>query len=249
MDTTLKQIGAAALTVIVYAFLFGWQVSLILTVAVAFHEMSHIMAARKLGMKTGGFYLMPFVGGIAFIEGTYSSYTKQAIIVLAGPIGGGLLALVTTGLYLLTGSHFFLVAAVVMLYLNVFNLLPLSFLDGGQVMSTITYSINRTLGMVCFVGSTVIAIGLLCFLNPAVAAFVALLGGVGAYREIRNWRHFRAGRYQLVDDHYLEPPKKLSVWQMALTIGVWIGTAVILLSTLYFLQGQPDSGLETLLVK
>src|SRR5512142_2482919 len=94
---TQKQVFSIFLTFIVYCLLVPWQAALLLVVAVGFHESSHLWAAHKMGLQTKGFYLVPFMGGVAFINGPYRTLGQQAFVVLAGPFGGGLLAAVTAG--------------------------------------------------------------------------------------------------------------------------------------------------------
>ncbi len=246
---TKKQIGFALFTFTIYTLLVGWQAALLLIVGVGFHEYSHLWAAKRMGMPTKGFFLVPFMGGVALVEGKYQRLSQQAFVVLAGPMGGGLLALITAGAYAVTGITFLAAAATWMCYLNLFNLLPLSFMDGGQLMGTITYSINRTLGMVCHVASTAIAVVALWFFNPVIMVLVLLFGGAGVIMELRNWHYFRTERSYMCDDAYLNPPARLTLGQMALTVAGWIGTAAILFAAYYWLQQVPGSAMSTIFHK
>ncbi len=242
-----KQIGFALFTFVVYTLLVGWQVALLLIIGVGFHEYSHLWAAKRMGMKTKGFFLVPFMGGVALVEGKYQRLSQQSFVVLAGPMGGGLLALATAGAYAVTGSTFLAAAATWMCYLNLFNLLPLSFMDGGQLLGTITYSINRTLGMVCLVISTLVAVVALWFFNPIIMGLVILFGGMSVILEIRNWHFFRKGRTYMCDEAYLNPPARLTAGQLALTVFGWFGTAAILFVAYYWLEQVPGSALSTLI--
>lgn len=230
-DRTLKQIGSALLTFAVYSFFLNWKVGLLLVVAIGFHEYSHLFAARKMGLQTKGFFLMPFVGGVALVAQRYRTLGEQAFVVLAGPIGGGLLAVATAGLYYLTGQQHAWMAAAAgwMCLLNLFNLLPLSFLDGGQLMGTITFTINRTLGFVCMAVSTVIAAAWLLKMSPVIGMLIVFFGGSSLLMEYRNWKNYREGNYYLCTEDYLNPPTKLAPWQMTLTISAWLLTAGVLL--------------------
>lgn len=231
-DLTKKQLFWGALTLVIYTFLIGFQGAVILIVAVGFHEYSHLFAARKLGLPTKGFFLVPFMGGVAIVEGRYSSRWQQAQVVLAGPAGGALLAVVTGIAYAITGLPLLAQATSWMCALNLFNLLPLSFMDGGQLMDTVSYSINRTLGMVLHVGSTIIAFFVMLKFNYFLAALVLFMGGQGCWNEIQNWKNYRAGNYYLCSDQYLNPPRNLRPLQFALTIGGWVLTAAVLIATI-----------------
>lgn len=233
---TLKQIGSVLLTFALFAWFTSWQVSLLFCIGVGFHEYSHILAAKMMKLKTGGFFLIPFVGGVSFVTSRYKTYGQQAFVALAGPIGGGLLAGVTAVAYHYTGYSFLALAANWMCILNLFNLLPFSFMDGGQVMGTITYSINRTLGMICYIVSTVIAIGALAYFAPTLAVLIILFGGVSVWMELKNWNYLRKGMTWMVSDYYLNPPNKLHPYQIAVIIMVWGGTILSLSKLLLSLQ-------------
>jgi Zn-dependent protease len=242
-----KQIGCALLTFAVYSWVVNWQAALVLMGGIAFHECSHLWAARYLGMRTSGFFLLPFVGGVALVQDRYRSYGQQAFVVLMGPVGGGLLALATAGLYYVTGFSFLAAAALWMFFLNLFNLFPLSFLDGGQLLDTVSYSLNRNFGFGLRVASTVAAVVVLGYLNAwVILFFILLFGGSSIFQEYNNWKHYRAGDYHLCTESYLYPPDKLKPWEMLVTLGGWVLTVFILLMGHFYLAKYSGSSMINL---
>lgn len=245
-----RRILWAVLTIGIYSFIFNAGISnlwgllpaLLLAGAVSWHEMCHLMAAKKMGLGTKGFTLYPFIGGMALVTSRYRTYGQQAFVVLAGPMGGGLGALVTGGLYAVL--HYVLhldctwmaAAAYWMAFMNLFNLAPLSFMDGGQIMGTVTYSINRTLGVVCLTISTIAAVGILLKFAPVLAIFIGIFGGQALYQELKNWNAWRNDQTWLCSSDWIRPPKKLSVFQMSATIGCWVGTAAVLSTLMYWIS-------------
>ena len=182
LGTLEKQVLSVVITFILYSLLIGWKIAALLVVAIVFHECCHILAAKVQGLKTRGMYLIPFIGGISFVGGPYKKLSQQAIVVLAGPFGGGVLAFLTFGLYVMTGISFLGFSAYLMGAMNLFNLLPLAMMDGGQLMNTISYSFNRKLGLKLQVISSILAVILLAiYLNPVIALFIGFLG----YRSIK----------------------------------------------------------------
>lgn len=246
-DNTLKQIGFAIFTFAVYTALVNWQAALMLTIGVGFHEYSHLWAAKRMGLQTKGFYLVPFMGGVAFVADRYRTYGQQAFVVLAGPVGGGLLALVTAGAYCLTGWPVLAAAAAWMCWLNIFNLFPLSFMDGGQLLNTITYSLNRKIGVYLYTASTLIACVVLFYFNWVLAMLVILLGGVSIFSELKNLQAWNKGQTYLLSESWVNPPKALTKKQMALTIAGWVGTIIILVGVLLILKTHPESSLTTII--
>jgi Zn-dependent protease len=249
MSSKWKQIGFAIMTFAVYTALVNWKVALLLTVGIGFHELSHLWAAKRLGLATSGFYLVPFMGGVAFITDKYKSYGQQAFVVLMGPVGGGLLSLAAFAAWYLTGAPFLAAATYWLCFLNLFNLLPLSFMDGGQLMGTISYSLNRTVGMILNTASTIFAIIFLWQYNPILSGLVGLFGGGAVLAEINNWKNYRDGKTHLCDDNYLNPPTTLSKKEMVLTIVGWALTALVLFMVRAYLVNFDAAKLSTLIGK
>ena len=229
MSKKIKQFCFSMLSPIIYSFFIGWKLAIILTITIAWHEYSHLLAAKFIKIKTGGFILIPFVGGAAFILEKYKAYWQNAFVALAGPIGGMILAVFITLMWKITNIQILAPIAFYMSIINVFNLAPLSFLDGGQVLDTLTYSINRTFGMVLHIASTVFAAVVITWkLNPTIGIMIIMFGGASIITEIKNWRAYRSGNKHLCTNDYLYPPKLLD-WKQALAVvAVWMATIAIL---------------------
>jgi Zn-dependent protease len=227
-----KQLLSVVFSLLVYAWMFSWQASILIVVAIGFHEASHLWAAKKLGLQTSGFFLMPFLGGVALVRERYKSLGQQAFVVLLGPVGGGLLAVATAVAFLFTGLPFLGAAAAWMCYLNLFNLLPFSFMDGGQLLDTVSYSINRNLGFALRIVSNVAAAIILFKLAPLLAGLVVIFGAISLVKEYNNWKAFRSGNKWECSEDYLNPPKSLTGKQMALTVTGWLVTAGVLSFTM-----------------
>jgi Zn-dependent protease len=224
-----KQLLSYAFTFVVYASMMNWQVALILMIGVGFHECGHLWAAKRMGLPTGGFYLFPFVGGAALITDRYRRYSHQAFTVMMGPVAGMILAFACFGLFLLTGSPIIGTAALWMALLNLFNLLPLSQMDGGQILETITFSLNETVGVVLMGISTIAAVAFLMYMNPVLAILVVVFGGSYLYQTYKAWDMRRKGLGYL-----LQPlPRAQTKKQITYTVLAYLGTAG-LLSGLYF---------------
>ena len=122
-----------------WSIIFSWQFAVVLIAAIMFHEAGHVWAMKRLGMKTKGVYLIPFVGGVA-IGDKAKTHWQQVFIAMMGPCFGLLMAVAFYLAYLLTGSHYVGLLASVSALLNIFNLLPVMPLDGGQVVKSIAFS-------------------------------------------------------------------------------------------------------------
>src|SRR5208283_4450462 len=116
----------------IYMLIFNWKLATVLTVGVGFHEYGHLLAAGFFKMKTKGCFLIPFIGGISLIALPYKKYSHKAYIALAGPMAGMLLTYLCYGLFLITHAPILASITFLMAVFNVFNLIPLSFMDGAQ---------------------------------------------------------------------------------------------------------------------
>ena len=107
-----------------------------LTIGLAAHEASHLLAARALGVGVRQLRLMPF-GGAIQLENPYAIAPGRLLAVAAAGPAGSLLCLVTSAALahwraLSPGLTLALIQANLML--AVFNLLPALPLDGGRML-------------------------------------------------------------------------------------------------------------------
>jgi Zn-dependent protease len=120
---------------------WGWQSVVFIGVAVALHEIGHVIAMRLSGYKNVRMLFIPLFGGLATGEPRELDATKNALVALAGPLFGLLTAALAAGLAYRFGPAPWLVKfAWVSLVLNGFNLLPFVPLDGGQVANETLFS-------------------------------------------------------------------------------------------------------------
>lgn len=236
MLPTTNQLLSYLFTFGIYASTFNWKVALVLMIGVGFHECGHLWAAHKMGLKTGGFFLWPFVGGAALIQSRYTRYSQQSFTVLMGPMWGAVISFAAYGVYLLTGLPVFGEAAEWMALINLFNLAPLSQLDGGQLMETITFSINETLGVALMAISTVAGVILIWPMNPIISVLIVVYGGPYLWATYNNWNIRRHGQGFLISPL----PKTLTKTQIFQTVGAYSVTA----GSLFFLYSLIKSGGE-----
>lgn len=97
------------------------------------HEIGHGVEIKRAGLQAGYPVFIPFFGAMISLRGQPRSPVEEARIAFAGPLWGAAAALATAALYLLTRERLLLSIAYSGFFLNLFNLTPLGFLDGGRV--------------------------------------------------------------------------------------------------------------------
>lgn len=126
------------LMLVVWSMLFGsWKFALAFLVLLGIHEMGHYLVARALGMKVTMPIFTPIGALIQMREMPKNAY-EEALMAYGGPFLGTVGALAALVLGTVTQTPIILVAAKAAFFLNLFNLVPLSPLDGGRISMAIS---------------------------------------------------------------------------------------------------------------
>jgi Zn-dependent protease len=116
----------------VYWTAWGWRFALGLVVSLYVHEMGHVAALRRFGIKASAPMFVPGFGAYVRLKQYPTSPLEDARVGLAGPMWGLGAAVAAYGLFGLTGSPFWAAIARVGAWINLFNLVPIWQLDGGR---------------------------------------------------------------------------------------------------------------------
>ena len=114
-----------------YALLFGWKFAAGFVLLIFAHEMGHFIEAKREGLNPSWPIFVPFV--LAFVKYTRGNPWQTARVAVAGPIVGGLASL---GCYVVgrsNGSQLLVALAYSGFVLNLLNLIPVGFFDGGAI--------------------------------------------------------------------------------------------------------------------
>lgn len=251
------KVGLAALSLAGYAAIFNWKFGLLLMIAVGFHESGHVWAMKKMGIKTKGFYFLPFIGGAAIAEENYRTYGENAFIAIMGPVWGAMLAWMCGIAYWVTGMPMLAAAAAWMATLNLFNLLPITPLDGGQLVRSIAFSIHKNVG-VLFLALSLIGAGLIMYkLRIGLFVLILCVGALELFLEVRyrlRMNKVRKGelyRWRLPEQYLDEDqpdglkryPDAMNKKQLALTVFSYAGTLAILITLLKLMADIPGADL------
>ena len=130
--------GTMLVSVFSYSFIFGWPYAVGFVLLIFVHEMGHYIAARQRGLKVGAPTFIPFVGAWIELQSLPHDAETEAYIGLAGPVAGTLGAFACYVLARQQGSELLMALAYAGFMLNLFNLLPISPLDGGRITGAIS---------------------------------------------------------------------------------------------------------------
>jgi Zn-dependent protease len=174
----LGKVGLAALSFGAYAVVFNWQFALVIVSMLFVHESGHIWAMRHYGMKTKGIYFIPFIGGAAVSEGRLHSRKEEVVVALMGPIWGLAYAVGGLALFAITDAPFFAAVASWTALVTLLNLLPITPLDGGHVVRSITYSISSRVGVVVMFIFVAIVFAAMIVLHIWLLALITVLSAI-----------------------------------------------------------------------
>jgi Zn-dependent protease len=116
----------------VYWALHGWQWAAGFVAGIYIHEMGHVWALHRFGLRAGAPMFIPGFGAFVSLYGSPANAGQDARIGLAGPLWGAAAAL---GFWLpgmAMDSGVLLAIAHTTAWLNLFNLTPVWQLDGGR---------------------------------------------------------------------------------------------------------------------
>lgn len=134
----LKTGGTMILSIGAYALNWGWRFALGFVLLLFVHECGHLIAARFFGLKVGPPMFIPFMGALIALKDAPKDAWMEAWVGIGGPLLGTLGAIVCEGLFQVTGHPLFRGLAYVGFLLNLFNLAPIGFLDGGRIVTALS---------------------------------------------------------------------------------------------------------------
>ena len=134
----LKTGGTMLLSIGAYAMMWGWMFALGFVLLLFVHECGHLLVARFFGLRVGAPVFIPFMGALIALKEAPKDAWMEAWVGIGGPLLGSAGALVCEGLYQLTGNPLFRGLAFSGFFLNLFNLAPIGYLDGGRIVTALS---------------------------------------------------------------------------------------------------------------
>jgi Zn-dependent protease len=138
LSKVFLSIGSMLLTIWVYAQLYGMPFAVGFVVLLLIHEMGHYFAARQRGLDVSLPAFIPFVGAWINMRQRPHDAETEAYVAFAGPFIGTLAAFACFYHGQASGDEFWIALGYTGFILNLFNMIPVSPLDGGRITQVLS---------------------------------------------------------------------------------------------------------------
>jgi Zn-dependent protease len=156
-----------------YWSIWGWPFALGLVISIYIHEMGHVDALRRYGFKATAPMFIPGFGALIRLQQHPTRPSENARIGLAGPMWGAGAAVLAALIYYVTGRPFWAGICHLAAWINLFNLIPISPLDGGRGFDPL--SRTQALLLCAIVGAAWFVTGESLLLIIGIAAIIRAL--------------------------------------------------------------------------
>ena len=134
----LKSGGTMILMIGVYTAMWGWKFALGFVVLLFVHELGHLVAAKKFNLPVSAPIFIPFMGAFIALKEAPRNAWVEASVGIGGPLLGAAGALLCHGVGEIFQAPLFIALAWVGYWLNLFNLTPIGYLDGGRIVTALS---------------------------------------------------------------------------------------------------------------
>jgi Zn-dependent protease len=163
----------------IYAAAFGWQFGVGIIFLLFLHEMGHVLVLRAKGVPASAPIFIPLMGAFVAMKGMPRNAKDEAEIAIAGPLLGTVAALLClVPFFLGSRSGLWPALAYFGFFINLFNLIPVTPLDGGRIVGAISRW-AWILGLALLVGVLVLRFNLFLLMIVILSAFTV-------YQQFRN---------------------------------------------------------------
>jgi Zn-dependent protease len=181
----LTTVGTMGVSLAAYAWIWGVPFAAGFVLLLFVHEMGHVIALRREGIKASAPMFIPFLGAVITARSLGDNALAEARVGLAGPILGSIGSAACILVWQATGNDIWRALAYTGFLLNLFNLLPVVPLDGGRAMAAMA-------PWMWFVGFAALIPLVFVFTNPIIVLLL-LFAGLETYR---RWQDRKRGGEQ-----------------------------------------------------
>jgi Zn-dependent protease len=173
-----------------YAWIWGWKFAVGFVLLLFVHELGHVLELKRQGVPASAPLFIPFLGAVVGMKQLPKDAWREAQVALAGPILGSIGALAVWLAGEVLDSDLLIALAFTGFFLNLFNLLPVSPLDGGRAAAALHPAL-WFVGLVGLLGLTIL------WPNP-ILLLILVLGGLEVWRRWQERKNPEAAAYYRV---------------------------------------------------
>jgi Zn-dependent protease len=203
--------GTILVSLAAYALLWGWPFAAGFIALLFVHEMGHVIALRREGLKASAPMFIPFMGAVIAAKSLGQNALAEARVGLAGPVLGSIGAAACIVVWQATGNDLWRALAFTGFFLNLFNLLPVVPLDGGRAMAAMA-------PWMWFVGFAAMIPLAFVFPNPIILLILVFAG----FETYKRWKLRRSGSTEQRAYYRVRPLHR------ALVAGVYLSLVALL---------------------
>jgi Zn-dependent protease len=211
----LNTLLSMVLSIGLYAIEWGLPFAIGFVLLIFVHELGHAIVLRMEGIPAGAPVFIPFLGAVIAMRGMPRDAYVEAKVGIGGPILGSLAAWAVLGTGLWLQSPMLVNLGHAGILINLFNLIPVSPLDGGRIAGAFSRSV--------WVGGY--GVGLLALLLTRSPLLLVVMVA-GLFTVWQRWRHPVPGYHDIPRGSRLAAGIAYATLVVALALTLPIGLAV-----------------------
>ena len=218
----------------IYAQLFGVAFGVGIVLLILIHESGHVVVARVMGMPVSLPVMIPFLGAFVSMKQQPRTVAQESIMAIGGPVLGSIAAGLCYAGYLSmpdsSTGRLLQALAYFGFLINLFNLIPLTPLDGGRVFRALMWKLTKNFRAATqmavrsglMIALTLIVTGMFYFLKApdygitgiwllSVGLIIALMLGTTEGRNFGAWRVKRGTVEDVMKRDVVQVPPTMKV--------------------------------------
>jgi Zn-dependent protease len=180
--------GSMLVSIAAYSLIWGWKFAVGFVILLFVHEMGHVIQLRREGIEASAPLFIPFLGAVVWGRILEGNALAEARVGLAGPILGSIGAAACWAVGAGIDSDFWRALAFIGFFLNLFNLAPVTPLDGGRAVAALS-------PWMWFLGLFLVAGLAFAYPNPIII-LILIMGALDVHRRWKS-RHEQGEYYKV----------------------------------------------------
>jgi Zn-dependent protease len=211
----LNTLLSMVLSIGLYAMEWGLPFAIGFVLLIFVHECGHAIVLRMEGIPAGAPVFIPFLGAVIAMRGMPRNAYVEAKVGIGGPILGSIAAWAVLGIGLWSRSPMLGNLGHAGILINLFNLIPVSPLDGGRIAGAFSRSV--------WIGGYVVGL-LALLLTRSPLLLVVLVAGL--FTMWQRWHHPVPGYHDIPRGSRLAVGIAYATLVVALALTLPVGFAV-----------------------